>query len=497
MTTLFEQWKPPVSFELGDPDNLDPDSTGWINVNLVLFLFVFEGGFHFHAWMKHSRYDDDEDKEDEEEFESEDTRERRQEKSKRAKDELSRLDVNEWFVFVLRDVLENGAEDTFSNRKAMKEFIRMGDAGIDLALLIAECYNFKLTPCVTSSPSSLPWSSSSKCARPYVSSPREYVSFDVFPLSLSSLSKLWLSDEAGPSFFEVFLSDKPEKVVRDFGEHEEQLRHLESISFMLSEPDIVRILHYQGFRSRRPCILSWLKSAGVYNKALNVKKQLHECQNALGIKLLIKEGRDPNAVFDTKQKYFDDDYEQFVVKKGCALAVVTNLSVLDALLEYGAKLEVLRSCGVFPPSATFRHLLLRRPVDMKRIFPAKLVFERVAADVVWKDMRWSWLECVQILREFDYDIVEEDWKHLANPDLESALFTFQYLKKREKSGTIWWRPHTHFLFSKEFQNKVVFVTFVLMQIRPRLPRELRKKILVIMFGREENGWSSWTLKDCV
>ncbi len=426
--------------------------------------------------MKHSRYDDDEE-EDEEDEEDEEERDnpQRQEKLRKIDDELSRLNLNEWFVLLVRDLLCSDGADIPCIRKARKELISMGDAGIDVALLIAERFNFHLSP--VSYIVDVRYSSMSR--------PRhaeESFSFDVFPLSAGSMLKLWQSDRAGPNFFWAFLSKRPEKVVRDFGEHKDQLDHLESINFMLSESSIVRILQHQGFQSARPCILSWLTSARAYDRKFNGEETLRNCQNALGVKLLIKEGHDPNLIFDIRKRLNNGS----IVQKGCALVVAKNVTVVDALLEHGANLDVLCSCSSFPLPVVFRRLLQRKQLDMKKFFPAKLVLERVAADFLWKDMKEGWLECVQILREFDYTIVEEDWKRLANPDLESAFLTFEYLKKRRVNGKVWWRPHTHFLFPYDFQKNVLLATFVLMQIRPRLPKELRKKILVMIFGREKN-----------
>ncbi len=221
----------------------------------------------------------------------------------------------------------------------------------------------------------------------------------------------------------------------------------------------------EGMLSTSPEILGWMVRNGFYQANFNRESAIVQCGNKLGLRLLIAEGWDPNGT----NKYGDQ-----------ALTYAKRTpEMIDALLSVGAKIQLLRSSFILPPLGAFRRMLQLRPAETKAHFAHSALLRS-----------GSVLDWVQLMREFDYPA--PDTANLGDTDGEiaAALCTFQYSIVR-RANVKWeptnpkrffWRPWTHYASDEDTHNRVLAALRCFKRTCPNLPRDMRKKLLLLAFG---------------
>ncbi len=224
------------------------------------------------------------------------------------------------------------------------------------------------------------------------------------------------------------------------------------------------------FKSSSPVTLEWLISTGLYDADRNSSYAILWCENELGLRKLVEEGRDPNG----EAEWGNGDLEQPLT------ASDRSARMVDALLSVGAKIELLTGRAVPSPAALRRMLQLQSAVTRKK-FPGEVILRNLGRHE-------RALYHVQVMREFDYPtpVITGAYDRFG---VREASFTFQYIRERpplrpRKDGTMrfLWRPHTHYACSIALHAAVKTTLLCLKRMCNQLPKDIRNLLLETAFG---------------
>ncbi len=126
-------------------------------------------------------------------------------------------------------------------------------------------------------------------------------------------------------------------------------------------------------------------------------------------------------------------------------------------------------------------MLQLRPRETKATFTGERLLNGLTNDVDVDVMG-----VVKLMREFDYPMPDLSRIREVTRQVEYALFTFKYVPARpEISGrvaTMLWRQHTHCLSPVRITECVVMALLCLKRACARLPRDMRRLLLLEAFG---------------
>lgn len=229
--------------------------------------------------------------------------------------------------------------------------------------------------------------------------------------------------------------------------------------------------HAVAFSSSRPVVLKWLVDDGLFDASLMTEIMIVSCGNALGLKMLVAGGYDPNSCCNTGE-------QPLTFRRRSA-------GMVDALVAVGAQVELLRpplllGC-VLPSVAAFRRLLQLDPNRVKSLYNWEAFFH-YCGDItpLWR---------LEVMRDFDYPPPSANDVAIADETFQWALFTFSFTNVRpsvdvDRDVALLWRRHTHFACKQKLKDRVVATLLCLKRLHSRFPRDMRHMLLDCAFGRE-------------
>ncbi len=184
-------------------------------------------------------------------------------------------------------------------------------------------------------------------------------------------------------------------------------------------------------------MLEWLIRDNFYDLDLleDNSDAIVTCRNLMGLEMLLAAGFDSDDIGNGDAQPLTDDER--------------TATMADALLTRGARIDLLT--GKKPTAEALRVMLLHDPITTKAVFPGTSILHLVEGGT-------TAIECVQVMREFNYETPTKEVVQSLKAHAGAALFAFNYICERprlplEPGMALVWRPHTHFAFGVFFRAR--------------------------------------------